>query len=623
MSEVSQFQLLGTRRLLPLFVAQFFGAFNDNLYKFALIVIFTYGGMVADDQIDLLNNLAAGLFILPFFLFSGIAGTLADRIEKSSLIRKIKLAEIVIACLIGVALFLRDAYVMLFVLFLLGVQSTFFGPLKYGILPQHLKESELVGGNAIIEMGTFVAILLGTLIGGIVGGWGGGVNVGLSIMLVAFAITGFAFCLAIPKAEPTVVDPPVWNPVVSTIQLFKLAFERKAIFQSILGVSWFWVLGSVYLTQLAQLTKLHLAGNPSVNTFLLTLFTIFIAAGSLVCERLSGRRIEIGLVPVGAFGISAFGIDAYFAIQAIEAVGERTLLEFLGGDGSIRVLIDLALVAFFCGMYSVPLMAQIQARTPTDRRARVIAAVNVWNSMLIVAGAGFSILWLSFFDIPTLFLLLALMNAVVAFYIFQQVPEFTIRFVVWLLSHSIYKVSHEGLENIPDRGAAMIVCNHVSFVDALLLGGAIRRPVRFIMSKDIYEKPILNYLFRKSSTIPIQVKEIDPEAYDFAFNAIREGLENRDLLCIFPEGKLTRDGEIDEFRPGILKILEECPVPVYPAALQGLWGSYFTYQGAGMFKGSFKLRSKIGVVIGEPVEPEALNVEGLRSKVANLRRDLP
>ena len=621
MNEASQFQLLGTRRLLPLFVSQFFGAFNDNLYKFALIVIFTYGGMVADDQIDLLNNLAAGLFILPFFLFSGIAGTLADRLEKSRLIRKIKLAEIAIACLIGAALFLRDAYFMLFVLFLLGIQSAFFGPLKYGILPQHLKEAELVGGNAVIEMGTFVAILLGTLLGGIVGGWGGGLNVGLSVMLVGFAVTGFCFCLAIPKAEPTIVDPPVWNPVISTIQLFKIGFERKAIFQSILGVSWFWVLGSVYLTQLAQLTRLHLAGSPSVNTFLLTIFTIFIAAGSLVCERMSGRKIEIGLVPVGAFGISAFGIDAYFAIQAIDAVGERTLTQFLAGDGSIRVLIDLALVAFFCGMYSVPLMAQIQARTPTDRRARVIAAVNVWNSMLIVAGAGVSILWLSFFDIPSLLLLLALLNIVVAVYIFYQVPEFTIRFVVWLLSHSLYKVSHDGLDNIPDRGSAMIVCNHVSYVDALMLGGAIRRPVRFIMSKDIYDKPILNYLLRKSGAIPIQTKEQDPVAYEYAFNAIREALGNGDLLCIFPEGKLTRDGEIDEFKPGVLKILEDFPAPVFPAALQGLWGGFFSHHGAGLFKGSFRLRAKIGVVVGSALEPQSLDVDSLRTKVAKLRGD--
>ena len=618
MSEVSQYRLLGSRRLLPLFVTQFFGAFNDNLYKFALIVIFTYSGIVADDDVDLMNNLAAALFILPFFLFSGIAGTLADQIEKSSLIRKIKLAEIGIACLIGLALLLRDAYLMLFVLFLLGTQSTFFGPLKYGILPQHLHERELVGGNAMIEMGTFVAILLGTLVGGMVGGWATGINVGLTLMVVAFAVTGFLFCLSIPKAEPSVVDSPLWNPVSSTIQLFKLAYEKKPIFQCILGVSWFWLLGSVYLTQLAQLTRLHLAGDATVNTFLLTLFTIFIAAGSLTCERFSGRKIEIGLVPLGAIGISLFGIDAYFAIESIEGAGQRSLTEFLSGDGTIRVLVDLAMVAFFCGIYSVPLMAFIQGRTSTDRRARVIAANNAINALFMVLGAGISIAWLQFYDIPSLFLLLALINAAVAVYIFQQVPEFTIRFIAWFLSHSFYRVRHHGLANIADRGAAMIVCNHVSYVDALLLGGAIQRPVRFIMTKPIYDLPVLNYIFRKSYTIPIQPKDVDEEAYDFAFEAIREGLEQGNLLCIFPEGKLTRDGQIDVFKPGILKIMDECPVPVYPAALRGLWGGYFSHHGEGLFEGPMLPLSKIDVAVGEAIEPEDVDIDSLREKVVEL-----
>ena len=580
-SSTSQFALLGTRRLAPLFVTQFFGAFNDNLFKQAFIVILTFSGLVAIEDTGIYVNLAAGLFILPFFLFSATAGTLADRFEKSRLIRYVKIGEIGVAALAGLALYLESVPALLTVLFLLGVQSTFFGPLKYSILPQHLDSRELVGGNAMVQMGTFVAILLGTIAGGIIGGWDD-VSLLLFVFVVAVAVAGYLACRWIPRAEPTKTDNLGWNPAVETWRLIELAMERKAVFLSILGVSWFWLLGSVILAQIPALVR-DLSGGARVVTLIMVVFTVAIAIGSLLCEKLSGRRVEIGLVPVGAAGVSLFGLDAYFAISAI-AGGEveRTLIEFLRTEGVGRLLFDLTMMGIFTGLYVVPLQANIQTRTPNDRRARVIAANNVLNSLFMVTGAGFAIGWLLLDgSIPGLIAAMAVINAGVAVYIFQQVPEFSMRFLVWAISHTMYRVRHEGLDTIPEKGPAVLVCNHVSYMDACLLAGAVRRPIRFVMHRNIYRLPVLNFIFRTGRTIPILSENEDREVFEAAFRDIREGLADGDLFCIFPEGKLTTDGEVDRFRKGIERIVGETPVPVVPMALRGLWGSYFSREGRG------------------------------------------
>ncbi len=626
-SETSQFGLLATRRLGPLFVTQFFGAFNDNVMKQALALMFVFGGLLAQEEnVGIYVNLAAGLLILPFFLFSATAGALADRFEKSRLIRWVKVGEIGVAVLAGAALYFQNVVALLAVVFLLGTQSAFFGPLKYAVLPQHLTAEELVGGNAMVQMGTFAAILLGTLLGGVLGarldatGW-------VFVLVAGVAVVGWLASWGIPKAPSVETAPARWNPVTETWALIRLARERKAVFQSILGVSWFWLLGSVLLAQMATLVPDHLAGGPSVVTLLLVFFTVAIALGSIFCERLSRRRVEIGLVPLGALGVSIFGIDAYFAIQGVQGEGLRTAAEFLRGEGTTRLLVDLGLMGIFSGLFVVPLQANIQVRTPTDRRARVIAANNVLNAVFMVAGAVFAIAWLSLDGtVPALLLTLAVVNAGVSAYIFRQVPEFAMRFLVWLISHTIYRVHHEGLEHVPERGAALIACNHVSYVDAPLLAGAVRRPIRFVMHQDIYRIPVLNFIFRTSRAIPIAAQNDKPDVYRAAFKAIREGLEAGELLCIFPEGKLTRDGEMDIFRRGIERVLEETPVPVVPMALRGLWGSFYSHQGRGAFRsrrdlGDRKiwLSRRVDVAAEAPVAPDDITADSLRERVLALR----
>ena len=624
--EDSQFALLGQRKFAPLFVTQFLGAFNDNVFKSALSLLFVYGGLVALESQDIVVNLAAALFILPFFLFSALAGQLADKYPKELLIRRIKIGEILIASFGAVAVFSGNVTLMLAVLFLLGLQSTFFGPLKFSILPQHLHETELIGGNAQIEMGTFVSILLGTLIGGVIAGLADSSTL-LTVLIITVAVGGYIASRFIPHAPPSDPDLVInWNFWSETRHLINMAAERHSILLSVMGISWFWLLGSALLAQFPGLTERVLLGDTTVVTLILCVFTLSIAMGSLACEKLSGHHIEIGLVPMGALGIAIAGVHMYFSIQNVAELSagqaHRGWLEFLGAPGSIRLLLDFLAIGFFGGMFIVPLMAFIQSNTPEDRRARIIAVNNIMNAIFMVSGSLFAIVMLrgGGSGIPNLLLTLIIMHIAVTAFIFKQVPVFIMRFLVWALSHTLYRVRHENLHLIPQEGGAMIVANHVSYVDALLLAGAVRRPIRFIMFKPIFDIPVLNFVFRTGRAIPINKREDDPAAYENAFREIAQGLENGDLLCIFPEGKLTDTGEIDEFKPGIEKIIATTPVPVVPMALRGLWGSWFSPQD-GLFSGRMRPFSRVDVVAGEPVAPAAVNAADLRTRVLELRGD--
>ena len=627
MKKRSQFGLLQERRFLPLFLTQMGGAFNDSVYKQAFIVLVTYGTLTSITiDSSLLANIAGGAFILPYVLFSAMSGGLADRVEKSWLIRRIKFVEIGIACLIPVALFTENLYVLIGVLFLLGLQSTFFGPLKFSILPQHLHESELIGGNAMVEMGTFVAVLTGTLLGGVLAGFDG-VKLWVSVISIGTALVGFTASQFIPTAESPVEDKLPLNIIVETGRLIKIALERIDVFRSILGISWFWCIGVVYLTQIAALTKNHVYGGESVVTMILCIFSVSVALGSLACEFFSGRRVEIGLVPLGSLGISIFGADVYFALTALEpSTTLRTAAQLLfDTEGSVRVLIDLGLLGFFTGVYVVPLQAWIQTRTPLGKRARVIAANNVMNAVFQVTGICFAILWLTILDfsIPTLLLALAVINLFVALYIFTTVPLFAMRFLVWGIGHFMYRVRHIDLEKIPDKGAAILVSNHVSRLDAVLLAGACPRPIRFVMAKAIYDVPILNFIFRIARTIPIIEKDTDPEAYERAFKEIENGLNDGDLICIFPEGKLTPDGTIQQFQAGIDKILATTPVPVIPCAIQGLWGSRWSRSDFSTFAGPRRFWHPVTLIASDSIAPEEADSSGLFDRVAELRGAYP
>ena len=618
-----QFGLLKARRFAPFFWTQFLGAFNDNLFKNALLILIAYRagrGLGLDPNV--LINVAAGLFILPFFLFSATAGQVSDKFEKSMLIRRIKLLEIGIMTAAALAFFANSLMALLLLLFLMGTQSTFFGPVKYSIIPQHLTPEEVVGGNGLVGMGTFLAILLGTLTGGVlIQKDHAAVWVGLSLMAVALA--GWLASRRIPEAPAPEPEMNLrWNILSQTWRTIGFGRRVHSVFLSILGISWFWLLGAAYLTQIPNFTREVLRSNEGVVTLLLTMFSVGIGAGSLLCERLSGRKVELGLVPLGSIGLSVFGFDLFLAYEAPPVTELMGVGAFLGSDGSFRVLADLVLIGVFGGLYIVPLFAFVQTRTEPAHRARVIAANNILNALFMVLStvSGVVILGVLDLSIPTFFLILAIANALVALYIYSVVPEFTMRFLIWMLTHTMYRVRHRGLENIPDEGAAVLVCNHVSLVDGPLIAGAVRRPIRFVMYEPIYRTPVLHFIFKTGKAIPIASRRESPEAYEAAFEKIGEALEAGDLIGIFPEGRLSSDGEMGEFRKGIEKILERNPVPVVPMALRGLWGSFFSRaHGPAMSRPFARFWSKVELVAVEPVPGESVTAETLRETVLELR----
>ncbi|BES73818.1 MFS transporter [Marinobacter nanhaiticus D15-8W] len=624
MAEHSQFRLLSERRFLPFFLTQFLGAFNDNFFKNALLLIVTYsiaGGMMGLST-DVVVNLAAGLFILPFVVFSGIAGQIADKYDKALVIRRVKFAEILIMLVAAVGLWFGWYPLLLVLLFLMGAQSTFFGPVKYAIMPQVLTDDELVGGNALVEMGTFVAILLGTLAAGVIMGFGSATRIA-AIGVVLLAILGYLSARKVPSVAPA--DPLLklrLQPLRETWGLIAIAREKHSVFLSILAISWFWFLGAAYLTQFPNFAKVDLLGDESVVTVLLAVFIVGIAAGSMLCERLSGHRVELGIVPIGSLGLSLFGLDLYFSVP--EAPVETSWWSMLTTASGLRVLADLLGVGLFGGLFIVPLYAFVQQEAHPEKRARVIAALNVINALFMVLSALVGVVLLGFvgLTIPGFLLVLSIANLVVAAFVYQQVPEFALRFVIWCLSHTIYRVRHEGLDQIPDEGPALLVCNHVSYMDALVIAGAVKRPVRFVMDDRIFNLPLLGGFFRLARTIPIAPQSKKPEVYQAAMDKVAGELADGNIVCIFPEGKLTTDGEIDQFRRGIETLVERSPVPVVPMALQGLWGSVFSHKGGAA--GSHppkRFWSKIGLVAGAPWAPEQVSAEGLEAEVRRLRGD--
>lgn len=622
MTQRSQFALLGKKRFLPFFVTQLLGAFNDNIFKQSLILAILFKLNVEGDR-DLLVNLCALLFILPFFLFSALGGQFGEKFAKDALIRKLKLAELAILFAGAAGVLLNNLPLMLSVLFAMGTQSALFGPVKYSILPQQLREDELVGGNALVEMGTFLAILAGTIGAGIMMASNDYAGI-VAASLVAVSLAGYLASLGIPRAAPAMPTLRLdWNILRQTWVTLKLGLgQRPAVSRSLVGNSWFWFLGAVYLTQIPAYAKEWLHGDESVVTLILTVFSLGIGLGSMLCERMSGHKVEIGLVPFGSIGLTLFGMLLWWHSGGFPEGEQLHDWWALLGHGQAWWILGCILgIGLFGGFYIVPLYALIQSRTVAHERARVIAANNILNALFMVLSAIVAILFLSVagLSIPQLFLAISLMNVAVNSYIFKIVPEFSMRFLIWLLGHSMYRVEHKGLEAIPEEGPAVLVCNHVSFVDALLIGGAVRRPVRFVMYYRIYDLPLLNFVFRTAGTVPIAGRSEDLLIYDAAFRKIAEYLRNGELVCIFPEGKLTGDGEIDEFKAGVERILAENPVPVIPMALRGLWGSFFSRD---PHKGFFRrLWSRVCLVAGTPVAPEEARRELLQARVAELRGD--
>jgi 1-acyl-sn-glycerol-3-phosphate acyltransferase len=577
MQPTSQFRLLGQRRFGPFFAAQALAAFNDNLFKNVLVILATY--RTADYTSmppELLSNVAAGLFILPYVLFSGVAGQLADRYDQARVLKVVKATEIGIMAVAACGFFYHNIALLLAALFLMGVHSTFFAPAKYGYLPQVLRDREIVGGNGMVEMGTFLAILLGTLAAGLLGEQG---HLGLIIAAtLSVAVIGFLASLGIPNLAPTDTSVKVdWNLWRSSWSNIQVARRSRVVFLSILGISWFWFYGAIVLAQLPSYAKHVLNGGEGVVTLMLVLFSLGVGVGSLLCERMSGHKVEIGLVPFGSIGLTVFAMDLFFATPRIPAAQVLSAMDLLAQPYGYRMAADMALIGLFGGFYIVPLYALVQQTAPKNVMSRVIGTNNILNALFMVVAAGLAALCLSQgMTIPQLLLLTAILNACVAVYIYSLVPEFLLRFVAWIVMHLLYRVRTRGIDNIPEQGGALIVCNHVSFVDALALSAACPRPIRFVMESAIFKMPIVNIAARGMKAIPVCSAKEDRTVMERAFELVAVELRAGNLVCIFPEGKLTADGDMNVFRPGMTRILGETPVPVVPMAIGGLWTSMFS-----------------------------------------------
>jgi 1-acyl-sn-glycerol-3-phosphate acyltransferase len=623
---MSQFGLLGKRRFAPFFWTQALGAFNDNAFRNALVMLVAFQMGLDDRTVGLYTNLAPALFIIPFFLFSATAGQLAEKYEKSRIIRYVKLFEIAAMTLAAYGFYTHHTSLLLVVLFMMGMHSTMFGPIKYAILPQALKNEELVGGNGLVEMGTQMAMLVGMIAGNslmLVAGVGPLLASGATI---AVAVAGYLASRRIPAAPATAPELKFnWNPFSETARVLGITRADRAVFNAVLGISWFWFFGTVLIAQLPIYTRETLGGDGSVNTLVLTLFSIGTGVGALLCEKLSGKRVEIGLVPLGAFGLTVFGIDLYLARHGLAATRGLDWLAFLHGAGSWRIVLDLTAIGVFAGFYVVPLFAFVQSRTPRERLSRVIAGNNIINALLIVLAAVFGlVLGRLGMDAATIFLLAALLNVLVAVYIFTLVPEFLMRFITWVLVNTLYRVRVDGMQHLPEEGPALLVCNHVSFMDPLLLMANLRRPARFVMYYRIFHTPLLRFVFRTAKAIPIAGQKEDPVVLQQAYDAIDAALADGELVCIFPEGGLTGDGEIAPFRPGLEKILARRPVPVVPLALRGLWGSVWSRRDTrlGRLRLPRRFRARVELVVDTPVPPQAASAASLEARVRELRGEL-
>jgi len=621
----NQFELLRTRRFLPFFLTQFLGALNDNLFKNAMVLLLTFQAAQASSlDPGILVNLAGGIFILPFFLFSATAGQLADKYERSRVIRLVKLFEIAIA-LVGAVGFVTHHVVLLFVaLFMLGMHSSMFGPVKYAILPQQLYERELVGGNALVESGTFLAILLGTITAGVLMARPQGASTLVPAATLMVAIAGYLASRGVPRAPAP--DPGLrinWNPIPVTWRTIQYARGNRTVFLSVLGISWYWFLGAMMLAQFPDYAKSHLGGHETMVTLLLAVFAIGVGLGSLLCERLSGHKVEIGLVPFGSIGLTLFILDLCFASPAKGTIAPASLAAFLAIPESWRIIADLVLMGAFSGFYIVPLYSLVQLRSDPAHVSRVIAANNILNALFMVVAALFGAFVLQAGGtIPQLFLAAAVLNAAVALYIYLLVPEFLMRFLAWMLIHSIYRLRTTGLENIPERGPALLTCNHVSFVDAAVILAGSPRPIRFVMDHKIFRVPILSFVFRTAKAIPIAPYKENPAMLEAAYAEVSRALADGDLVAIFPEGSITTDGELGTFKKGIKQIVDANPVPVIPMALRGLWGSLFSRKdGPAFFKAPRRLFAVIELNVGAPIPAYAATPETVRAQVAALRGD--
>lgn len=609
------------KKFFPLFWTQFFGALNDNFFKNALVMFITYKSVVLWGLGSAsLVAMAGGVFILPFFIFSATAGQIADKFDKSDVIRNVKKLELIIMLVAGFGFYLDNYYILMVVLFLMGTQSAFFGPCKYGVIPELVGEDDLVSANAVVASGSFVAILIGTTLGGIATGLEDAAHF-VSLGVIVFALVGIYASRKHVKVEardPKIkIDYSLFKP---TWDILKITRKNKKVFYAVMGISWFWFLGAAILSLLPGLCKEIFGGNETVSTAFLAMFTIGMGFGAFFCEKLSGKKVEMGIVPWASLWMSIFMIDLFYVGYTWSAGTSESLIsiqEFVTQNNSIRALFDLFMISSFGGMFIIPQLAYIQKFSKRDEVARTIAGNNIWNAIFMVTAAGILMKLHSLdFTIPQIFCIFAITNFFFAIFIFFKHSKDTWRFNCWFLTHLLYDLKEVGVEKIPEEGAVILCCNHISFVDWLMVMSVSPRPVRFIIDHAFYYVKTGPFWFKQADLVPIATRRESPEILEKAYKTISDRLDNGHILGLFPEGFISRNGQMRRFQPGLNKIISNNPVPIIPIALEGLWGSFFSFHGKGPLKGRISFRRrKVKITVMDPINPQDLDMHDLEDKI--------
>ena len=568
------------------------GAFNDNFFKMLLQLYVLQ--MLAFNQAEGVISTATLLFTIPFVLFGPWSGYIADKFSKTSVMRVVKFIEIGIMLVGVVAFYLTEVNFMLVILFFMATQSTFFGPAKYGYIPEICPPGLVSKANGWVEMSTFASIIIGTAFVGFVMEFHDTNYLVAAIYPVFVAILGAISVLFIKKVPAIGVSNKFpWNPIAGIYRDLRYLKKQKALFLAALANSYFWGLGLIFQTNILIYGKSMFVAAESQNTIMLTMMPAYmgvgVAAGSLLASRWSGRKVELGLVPLGGFGMAFCGIALLFTSTSY-----------------IATLIVLVMAGIFGGLFIVPLYAYLQFYSREDEKGRVLATAGILNGLFLVLG---SILYYLFvvelsMSAPVIFFIMGIITILAVFYIITVIPEYLIRFCFWLLTNTVYRIKIVGAENVPYRGPALLIANHVSFIDAFLIGATIQRFVRFLMHHDYYKLPVINKFFRLMNAIDIH-PEAGHESVAQSLQHAKKQLQEGHVVCIFPEGKLTRDGNMNEFRPGFETVMKDMDCPIIPIYLYNVWGSIFSREGGKVFKKwSKKIPYPITIEYGKPLTPD-------------------
>ncbi len=618
--------LLRERRFAPFFWTQFLGAFTDNAFKNALVIMVAFGATSSEAEAGRLIGIASGLFILPFFIFSPLTGQLADKYEKSVIMRRVKFAEIVIMILAAIGFSLAEAGAsyavpyLIGVLFLMGTQSAFFGPVKFSIIPQHLRQDELMQGTGLVEMGTFAAILFGTMVGGILVAYD--VN-WVSACLISCAMAGWLFSRAVPEARAANPELRInWNWLTEFKNLYTIAQQKHSILISIIAISWFWFFGAMVLAQLPNLVKYFINGDETVATLFLALFTLSVSLGSISTSMLSRSAIELGLVPVGALGMTVFSLDlglVDYGQMSPEVVGFVGFLRTNGGISEYRVLFDLAALGVSGSFFIVPLYALLQHRSDPKTLSQVIAGNNVANAIfMVVSAAATAGLYSVGLTTPQLFLVVSVLNTALCLFVFISMPEFLFRLAVWTLGHTFYRVRFENAESIPHDGPCLLVADRSSLLDWLMITTACQRPVRFVVRSNALDRPLLRGLLRICNAIPLAQSDAGSSDLKSGVREIREALDRGHIVGLFSRSPMAPDAGTPSLESHLEELLPAAGVPIIPVALRGLSGSIFERHSDGRQRRSGRAgKREISVAIGDALASGA-GARDLRSALDRL-----